>query len=493
MLDKLSRMLPNPVAQTITVLSVDNQTLKLLHAIGSPRARTVTALITLPLPESDPSAVVDQLKALCKAQAIEPESVLVANPAHLTTMRVFPVPSADWREINDIVDLQAEKHTPYSKDEILTDFTVVETDPAGYSRVMLVISHHDVVNRALRIVEAMEWTLDRVGLAVEGLSTWLRVARPDLVKSPVLLVDLDVDVSTAAVLIQGRLLFQRSLPLGIRELIAESSGMPSRLVAELKRTLEAFEGEGWKTAVSQVVLTGQVERLPDLAAQIQKGLELPTEAVSATEQFALSPAVVTGQAGLGQTSFAALLGLSAGAGIIDLTPKALRLHRTFELRTRSLITLGCQCLAVLMLFTGVVIFRLHQQERTRGLLRQEAARAEQEANDLDFSLKQVEVVRSWLSGRGQFLDLLLEMNKYSADAIRWDSFDYSQGERLVLKGTSTDMPKVYDLVAALEKSPFFSKIDSRKVTKRREGEEHVTSFELTCDLAVSSSEDKPKS
>ena len=102
-------------------------------------------------------------------------------------------------------------------------------------------------------------------------------------------------------------------------------------------------------------------------------------------------------------------------------------------------------------------------------------------------------MRSWLAGRGQFLDLLLEMNKYSADAIRWDSFDYSQGERLVLKGTSTDMPKVYDLVAALEKSPFFSKIDSRKVTKRREGEEHVTSFELTCDLASGSTEGKPKS
>ena len=187
------------------------------------------------------------------------------------------------------------------------------------------------------------------------------------------------------------------------------------------------------------------------------------------------------------------MGLSISAGAIDLTPKALRLHRAFELRTRSLITLGCQCLAVLMLAAGLVVFRSHQQDRMRQLLRQESVRAEEEANNLDFSLKQVEVVRGWLSGRGQFLDLLLELNKHSADAIRWNTFDYSQGERLVLKGTSSDMPRVYDLVSALKNSSSFQKVETRKVTERKEGEEKVTSFELTCELTNTDIEQKPKS
>lgn len=486
--EQLAKWLPSAASKSITILSVDQQNIKLLHAAASGRGRAVNALICLPLQESDPVAASNQLKKLCKEQGIEPETVLIANPTHLTTMRVFSVPSANSREISDIVDLQAEKHTPYSKDEILTDFSILESDPSGYSKVLLVISHNDVVNRALRLIETMEWSLDRVGLAAEGLVSWLRIARPQLMKTAVALVDIDVDVSTAVVLEQGRLLFSRSLPFGIHELIAEPSGMPSRLVGELRRTLEVFEAEGWKTVPKAIVLTGQVERLPDLAGQIQKNLDIPAEAVTAVEHFTLSPAVLSTHAEAGQVSFASLLGLAASSGSIDLTPKALRLHRAFELRTRSLITLGCQCLALLVLAAGLVVFRSAQHERERRAMKLEAAHAEQEANDLDFSLKQVELVRSWLSNRGQFLDLMLELNKQSSDAIKWDNFDYAQSERLVLKGTSTDMSKVYDLVAALEKSPLFSKVETRKVTKRRDGEANLTSFELSCDLKVDSNE-----
>jgi len=303
----------------------------------------------LPMSEANPLELVTTLRERCRVQGIEPESVLIANPSPLTTTRVFSVPSADWREIRDIVDLQAEKHTPYSKEEILTDFSIVETDASGYSKVMLVIAHQDVVTRAIRIVEAMGWSLERVGLELEGLASWLHVVKNGPVKQPVLVVDLDADVTTAAVIRQQKVLFHRSLPFGVKQLVTEPSGVPSRMVAELRRTIEAFDGEGWHLTISGVVLTGQVDRLPDLKAHIQQAIEMPTEAIPSSERFALAPSVVAAQAELGQASFASLLGLSAGMGSIDLTPKPLRLHRAFELRTRSLITLGCQLIAAVVL------------------------------------------------------------------------------------------------------------------------------------------------
>src|SRR3989338_5034721 len=153
-LERLTSLLPAAAGgRNVTVLSVDGQWLKLLHAARTPRGRTVTSLIALPMQDVSLPDLVMALRARCQAQGVEPESVLIANPSHLTTTRVFSVPSSDWREIRDIVDLQAEKHTPYSKEEILTDFSVVESEASGYSKVMLVIAHQDVVNRAVQIVE----------------------------------------------------------------------------------------------------------------------------------------------------------------------------------------------------------------------------------------------------------------------------------------------------------------------------------------------------
>lgn len=479
LLGPLAALWPNAAAQ-VTIFSVDVQSLKLLHAVATPKGYRVTAALVLPLQENAADSV-SELRQWCSAQALDPETVLVANPAHLTTTRVFSVPSANWQEIRDIVELQAEKHTPYSKEEILTDFAVVESESSGYSKVMLAISHQDVVNRAVRLVESMGWSLERVALELEGLAGWLKAVK-GVVKQPQLLVDLDVETATVVVVSQGKVIFHRSLSFGMRQLIAEPAGVPNRLVAELKRTLDAFEAEGWHTAVSGIVLTGQIERLPEVASQVAQALELPCEAIAAAERFQLAPEVITALSEFGPVSFASLLGLLSHSGGIDLTPKPLRLHRSFELRTRRLVTLGCQLIAVLMLATGILVWKGHRQERKLAFLRADARQAEEAASALDFSLKQVELVRGWLAGRGKLLELLVEVSQKSSDAIRWDSLEFLQADKLVIKGTSTEMPRVYDLVNALDNSRLFRKVETKKVTKRRDGTEHVTSFELTCEL-----------
>ena len=150
-------------AQTLTVVSLDGQWLKLLHAEGPPRGRTITKLLACPVQGSGPEEILKELRAACAAEELVPRDVLVATPTHLSTVRLFALPSTDPKEIRDIVELQAEKHTPYAKDEILTDFTVIERDKSGYSRVLLVIAHQDVVHRSVRLIEAAGWPIERVG------------------------------------------------------------------------------------------------------------------------------------------------------------------------------------------------------------------------------------------------------------------------------------------------------------------------------------------
>ncbi len=480
------KFLPKASVPESTIFSMDGHWLKLLHVKGGKHERVVTHLVVQPVAEIPLQDIVTKLRQTCQEQGIEPQSVIVVNPSHLTTTRVVSVPSADWNEIRDIVELQIEKHTPYAKEEILTDFTVLETDAGGYSKVMLVISHQDVVNRALQIVEAMGWMLERVAFELEGLLQWPRNLKGIPANQPFLLADLDAEVSTVAVIQGNELLFHRSLAFGMNQITAESSGVSGRLIGELRRSIEAFEAEGLRTALASVVLTGQVERLPELKAQVEQNLELAAQAVPAFERFTLSETALAGQRDSGLASFAGLLGLAQGVSRIDLTPKPLRLHRTFELRARSLMVVGCQLIGVLALISAIVIGNVQRQEHYYGWLRVEAHRTAEAANLLDGSLQQLELVRQWLKTRGQYLDIITELNKHSSEAIQWDSIDYVQSDRIVLKGTSREMPRVFDMVAALEKSALFSKVEAKRVTKRKEKEEELTNFELTCELAKAS-------
>lgn len=479
----LLKFFPKAASPETTVFLADGHWLKLLHVKGASHDRVVTNLVVQSINEVPFQDVVNKLRQTCQSQGIEPQSVIVANPSHLATTRIVSVPSADWAEIREIVELQIEKHTPYAKEEILTDFTLLETDASGYSKVMLVIAHQDVVNRALRIVEAMGWTLERVAFELEGLVQWSRNIKSPSNDQPLLVADLDAEVSTVAVLQRGELLFQRSLAFGMKQITAEASGVSNRLVGELRRSIEAFEAEGLRTSLAGVLLTGQVERLPELKAQVEQALELSTEVVSSFDRFALSETAVTGQQETGQASFAGLLGLAVGSVQIDLTPKPLRLHRTFELRARSLLVVGCQLIAVLVLISAIIVGNVQRQERYHQWLRSELYRTTQAADLLDGSLQQLELVRQWLNTRGQWLDIITELNRHSSDAIQWDAVDYVQGQRIVLKGTSREMPRVFDMVAALEKSKLFGKVEAKRVTKRKENAEELTNFELTCELS----------
>ena len=67
--------------------------------------------------------------------------------------------------------------------------------------------------------------------------------------------------------------------------------------------------------------------------------------------------------------------------------------------------------------------------------------------------------------------------------IRWEAVTFTSGETIVLRGTSQALPEVYEFAASLKNSPLFTSVEPRRVTKRSEGEQDATDFELACTFA----------
>ena len=486
----VSQSMPGTTPRHLTLIVLDGQWLKLMQVEGPPQSRTIAKLAVCPVQGATMEEVRGRLREACEAQGIVPAEVLAANATHLCTVRLFSLPSTDPKEIRDIVDLPAEKHTPYAKEEILTDFKILDRERTGYSRVLLVIAHQDVVHRSVSLVDASGWTLERVGCELEGLVTWLGLVKKAAGGKPAagasLIVDVDANNTILLIVHRGQPQFQRSLATGMTQLEDDPARAGERMVGELQRSIEAWEAEGGTVKVQEVLVTGPVAKLGALKAQVERGLSLPVSLVPPWQGCALSDNAKASLQRLPDVSFASLIGLAADAGELDLTPPATKLRLAFETRAKALVLLGCQCIAAFILLSLLFIGRAQKEERYHGKLKALYERTARQAGAVEQAAKQLQFVEDQMRQQGKLLQAVDTLAKRSPPEIAWTSLSYTHRESVVLAGVADQLPKVYEFSGSIASAPDFGAVEARRVAKRKAGEEDVTDFELRCPLGAAS-------
>lgn len=295
-----------------------------------------------------------------------------------------------------------------------------------------------------------------------------------------LVAEIDHETTTLAMLRQDKPYLHRSVSIGAAHLLQDPEGAAAKLTTEFQRSLETVDAEGLNLPVAGIVLTGQADRIVGLGDRLQQALNLPAVVVPMFDQLAVAEGALPDQEPVSQMSFASLAGLALRSSQVDLTPKALKLHRAFEMRSRALVGLGCQLIGGLLLLSCLFIGKAHKHERYHASLVREQQERALAVQQLERSLRQMEFVKDWLGGREQFLDALTELSIHTPETIRWDSVSYTKDAQLVVKGTSGEMPKVFDFVAELRKLPHFTKVETRRVTNKKKGDRLVTEFEMVC-------------
>ena len=270
--------------------------------------------------------------------------------------------------------------------------------------------------------------------------------------------------------------------MGARHLLNDADGL-TKFMTELRRSLDAFEAEGLNLTVASAILAGQAQRVDQLRDRLQQDLTLPTTVVAPFEGSALSSPALAEQETVSRVSFTSLMGLALGKSSVDLTPKALKLHRTFEDRATALVGLGCQVMGMLLLICCVIMGQANKDERYHARLLHEHEVSSQQTQQVQALMEQLVRVKQWHRHRTALLDAVVELSSRSPEAIQWDSLTFTQGEQLVLKGQSEQMPKVFDFAEDLKHSPICATVEAKRVTKKS-GEQEMTRFEIICSLAV---------
>jgi len=477
--------LPRKSAQELLCIEINGVNLKIARAKIGIKRNEITDLVSRDIsgvPESDiPMAIEEVVKGL---QTKNPY-VVYSVSSNLVITKNIEVPSTDPKEIKDIINLQAGRHTPYSREEIIADYIEIGTYKHSYTRILLVIVARSIVKKYFDMVEKARMRLEKVCFVPESLSMVLPgMLRLDTTVVPVGIVHVDGPLTDFIVVFKNKPVFIRSIPIGAQHLIDSREKYEARFAEEIKRSLEAYNSENIEVSPKMIVLTGAVEDIKNMATFLGTAINMQLKVISYLDNELISEkAAKTAVLARGVSFLNVITPLIALKEMkIGLVPEEVKLRKSLEERGQQLITTGIMILTALLLFFIIIISNIFFKGAYLNSLGTRYNKLEQDAEKLEKDYSRLQLVKNYLLNQGYPLEVLTELYRTIPIEVELNDIRFDRGGKLSIKGTASAMPSVFGFAERLEKSDYFKDVKTKYTSKRKEGIIDVTDFEMTVPL-----------
>jgi Tfp pilus assembly PilM family ATPase len=472
----------------ITVLEIDGDWLKIVQAKPLRKERKISKVVIKNISSLSNDAIIGIIIDLSKELGINPSFLLVSVPHHLVAARNLELPSTNFNEIRDMVDLQIGKQTPFSKDEIVYDYQILGTNQEGYSEVMSLIIQRKIIERYFEILGGAGFKTEKIGLSSEGLLGWSRFAcKQKGTDKPYILIDLNHLTSDFEVILKDKLIYSRNISLGVLQSKEKPDEWQERFIAEVKNSIYAYQNEMPDRGISQVVISGAELVIGGLdGAVLGEKLGLLTEVISASKDIPLTKEALDAyKASPKDISISSLLGLALiyPEQKINFIPQELQIEKGVKEKGRDLYFLGIYLVFILVTITSIFLGRMYNKERYLYRLKQEMLEIQDKVDRLNNMVGEMQVARERLAMKGISLKFIYEVHKAVSPEIHLLSVNFDGKDHLTLRGTSKTMSEVFNFINSLEESKYFQNVKTKYATRHKVKDKEVADFEIVCPLS----------
>ena len=365
-------------------------------------------------------------------------------PRHQVTLRFIELPSIDPSEIKSMVEFQALKELPYSKEEIITGFRNTGSYKKGFSYIMLAIAKRQLVEE---MIAQKDPKPENVRLETELL--YLYTLKKGVVKQDKvsLVINIEKDYSELLIIDRAKPVFSRGF--------SNAKGW----LEEINRSVISYKRDRNNREIEEVIVTyGSNMSIENIKPRLKEYFTSPVNFYECKE----------GLAGLG-------LSLE-----IDLLPGEYidkRLGR--ENIQQTLATYLLLFIAAAML-AAFFIFKANEKNKMIFALSEKINDIQKDVDQLDVFLKKTEILKFQKEEGGRIINILKECYELAPQGISLAGLDYDAGGVLYCKGAARDMPAVFNFIKALEKSKYFKKAEIKYATKKQSGNQEFTDFNIAC-------------
>lgn len=487
-LEFLNKLKLKRVPEDLVAVDLSGSQIKILHAKNaSPGKVTVEGVLWKKLNQSTEADIVPEVLGYFQQNHIKASQVVCVIPAKLFISKNVEIPSTEKEEIAKIIDLQAGRFTPYSRDEIVIDFFCMDTPTQHYTSVLLVIVNRNLIDRYCRVFEDMGIPI-KIAIAPEALvQTYREVLKPS---SPddfaIGGLCIGEDATDFSVMDHNQMVFVRSLPVGSEHFAASKQLAVSEFINELNKSLAVYQDQGVGKPLKTLVITGLVAEGEALKEEILKNCPVLQRAdtvikiLDSRTYYPLSEAAFEQMKALSHISFFELAaGLAhAPQTQIDLIPKEIKLKRRFREESKEITNLGITIMTIFVVLSLFFYTKIYFKNIRMEKIMEAGKSSFEEARTLERISTKNRVVRKILKNRGKGLSAFDNLTGQLGETIYLSHFTYDMEGKLELGGTADSMSQVFALVTRLEESNYYRHVAAKETKSRKEGDRDVADFEI---------------
>ena len=460
------RLFPSMKSREYVAVEILDTAVKLVHLRQLPYRTEVVNMVCVPIAGPGDEDALRALRQAYEKLRARGAAVIAALPAQQVITKNIEIPSEDPAEIREIINLQAGRHTPFSREEIIADYINLGAFKHSYSKVLLIIVSRSVIKRISDLLGRAGIRLSRVIFIPEALAcTGQKLLKVESSSAPMVVANVDRNTTEFLVVYRSRVLFSRSIPFGAQDICADKEHSPSRFAEEMKKSLEAYQNEDIEKKPVLLAIAAPVSVQELVKPAVVNMVSLAVKSVVYFRNIALSRQAMRCLDENPTVSFlGAIAGVWAGDDLrVDLTPEDIRMRKALEQRGRDMIKTGIYILIAFVLASSVFLSRIYLRSTYLSRLDSRYKLLMAQVEELEGDFEKITLIRSYLTHRGH---------------LKLTDIRYEDNGQLRVRGTADSMSTVFSFAENLEKSKWFFDVKTRNTMKRKEQGKEVTEFEI---------------
>ncbi len=479
-------------------VSINDDFLKIVHIKGSGPSARVTQVAAKDVKDVPPEELPKIIQPLLKGINLKKSNIVGVISPSITTTKNIEIPSTSEEEINSIVNLQAGRHTPYSRDEIQIGYINIGVYKNNYSKVFLVIANRNVLKTQLSVWEKVGVKVQKLLFAPESIAYFYNRALNLAAETiPVGIIDIDRNSTAFVITLKGKAITARHIPIGKTQLTSDSATARAKLLDELNKTIDSYKSDDIEQIPAKYFITTDDEQSRELQTLLKEKLGWDTQIVSYLDHMKAGQSVLQ-RLGTDYVDSSFLDVVAATTYVhdaqINLLPEEVQLQKSVEDQSKEISKLAiCAVLIMFFVFAGFGVKYSFKKSYLVKLTNQ-YSKTRQEVTALEnLSLKR-EIVKNYLQERMVSLDVLYDLYKSIPNEMYLTSVTMDEEGSISIQGVSDVASLVFNLGSDLKELELFKSVDIKSTTAKKDRGKDVSAFEISLKLkSADTDEEKAKS
>ena len=443
------------------VIEIAEKCLKLAFVKISKEKQEIVGVFASEISSDADEKIPEKIKEFAAKHHIKKCETVNVIPSHFAITKNIEIPSIDKKEIKEIIDLQAGRHTPYSRDEIVMDYMNIGVFHERYTKILLVLVKRDVVSGRYETIKKAGFKANTAFLTSEPISQLCCSIQPKELRDKTLgLIHVDKYNIDFIISNKGVVVYTRSIPIGAAEITADLQTNKQKILDEIKKSVESYQSENMDSLPAHFFVVGATDCVSSFTEEVKGVAGTGVDVIPYSKIFATNKDISEALSGNKDSSFLDIIAASFAfqQSKLNLIPEDVKINQALKAKAKEVTIMGMSAMAVLvilcaLLLTGMIFKKIY----LKNLLSRYSEKNE-EVQDLKEIRKRTGTIKRFLDKKGVSLYVLTELYSAIPDEVYLSSIGLREDGSVMLAGTADSMSMVFSLVTDLENNKSFKNV-----------------------------------